>query len=49
VTGVGYIDKDYNIYDGAHVEANCTDINRAQFSYNNGVYILGTAYLYNFV
>lgn len=43
------MDKDYNIFDGAHVEMNCTDINRAQFSYNNGVFLLGAAYMYNFV
>ncbi|KAI3326316.1 glycoside hydrolase family 76 protein [Xylariaceae sp. AK1471] len=48
VVSVGLMDKDYNIYDGAHVETNCTDINRAQFSYNNGVFLLGAAYMYNF-
>lgn len=46
--GVGFMDNDYNIYDGGHVENNCTDINRAQFSYNNGVFILGAAHLYNY-
>ncbi|KAI1495420.1 glycoside hydrolase family 76 protein [Biscogniauxia marginata] len=48
VQSVGFMDSDYNIYDGAHVETNCTDINRAQFSYNNGVYLLGAAYMYNY-
>ncbi|KAI1081503.1 glycoside hydrolase family 76 protein [Whalleya microplaca] len=48
VQSVGFMDKDYNIYDGAHVETNCTDINRAQFSYNNGVYLLGAAYMWNY-
>lgn len=43
------MDSEYRIYDGAHVETNCTDINKAQFSYNNAVYILGAAYMYNFV
>lgn len=43
------MDKDYNIFDGAHVGTNCTDINRAQFSYNNAVFILGAAYMYNYV
>lgn len=46
---VGFMDSEYNIYDGAHVEHNCTDINRAQFSYNNGVFLLGAAYMYNYV
>ncbi|KAF6804889.1 glycosyl hydrolase family 76 [Colletotrichum musicola] len=45
---VGFIDADYNIFDGGHVEHNCTDINKAQFSYNNGVYLLGAAYMYNY-
>ncbi|KAK6214235.1 hypothetical protein LQW54_004662 [Pestalotiopsis sp. IQ-011] len=48
VRSVGFMDDQYNIYDGAHVETNCTDINRAQFSYNNGVYLLGAAYMYNY-
>lgn len=48
VVNIGLMDKDYNIFDGAHVETNCTDINRAQFSYNNGVFLLGAAYMYNF-
>jgi mannan endo-1,6-alpha-mannosidase len=43
------MDDDYNIYDGAHVGTNCTDINKAQFSYNNGVYLLGAAHMYNYV
>lgn len=48
--GVGFIsDPDYNIYDGAHVQHNCTDINKAQFSYNNGVFLLGAAMMYNYV
>ncbi|KAI2625655.1 glycoside hydrolase family 76 protein [Hypoxylon sp. NC1633] len=48
VESVGFMDKDYRIYDGAHIEKNCTDINRAQFSYNNAVYLLGAAYMYNY-
>lgn len=48
MTGVGFMDSDYNIYDGGHVEHNCTDINKAQFSYNNGVFLLGAAYMYNY-
>lgn len=43
------MDADYNIYDGAHVGTNCTDINKAQFSYNNGVFLLGAAHMYNYV
>ncbi|CAK7201676.1 hypothetical protein SEUCBS139899_004385 [Sporothrix eucalyptigena] len=46
-TSVGFMDADYNIYDGAHVETNCTDINKAQFSYNSAVWLLGAAYMWN--
>ncbi|KAK2074343.1 hypothetical protein P8C59_008557 [Phyllachora maydis] len=45
---VGLIDADFNIYDGGHVEHNCTDINKAQFSYNNGVYLEGAAFMFNY-
>ncbi|KAL3424275.1 glycosyl hydrolase family 76 [Phlyctema vagabunda] len=46
-TSVGLIDANYNIYDGAHIESNCTDINKIQFSYNMGVWLLGAATMYN--
>ncbi|KAI1633356.1 glycoside hydrolase family 76 protein [Biscogniauxia mediterranea] len=45
---VGYIDADYNIYDGGHVPANCTDTNRQQYSYNAAVLLLGAAHMYNY-
>ncbi|KAK3346109.1 glycosyl hydrolase family 76-domain-containing protein [Lasiosphaeria hispida] len=46
-SGVGYIDKDYNVFDGGHVEANCTDINLVQFSANAAVLLHATASMYN--
>lgn len=49
IQSVGLMDADYNIYDGAHIEHNCTDINKVQFSYNMGVWLLGAANMYNFV
>ncbi|KAF4625744.1 hypothetical protein G7Y89_g12421 [Cudoniella acicularis] len=48
ITGVGLMDADYNIYDGAHIEDNCTDINKVQFSYNMAVWLLGAANMYNY-
>ncbi|KAK4076886.1 CAZyme family GH76 [Purpureocillium lilacinum] len=46
---VNYIDHDsWNVYDGAHVENNCTDINKATFSYNAGVLLQGVAFMYNY-
>ncbi|KAM7185116.1 putative glycoside hydrolase [Naviculisporaceae sp. PSN 640] len=46
--GVGYIDEQWNIFDGAHVETNCTDINRAQFSYTAAIFLQGIGYLWDF-
>ena len=46
---VNYIDnKDWRVYDGGHVEHNCTDINRAQFSYNAALLLHGSAFMYNY-
>ncbi|KAJ6779625.1 hypothetical protein PWT90_05639 [Aphanocladium album] len=35
------------VFDGAHIEENCTDINKIEFSYGSSVYILGAAHMYN--
>ncbi|KAH8648937.1 glycoside hydrolase family 76 protein [Tricladium varicosporioides] len=48
ITNVGLMDHNYNIYDGAHIESNCTDINKVQFSYNMAVWLLGAANMYNY-
>lgn len=37
------------VYDGGHVEHNCTDINKATFSYNAAVMLQGAAFMYNYV
>ncbi|KAM7182900.1 glycoside hydrolase [Naviculisporaceae sp. PSN 640] len=45
---VKYIDTDeYRIFDGGHVEENCTNVNKVQFSLNAAVLLQGAAYLYN--
>lgn len=49
MTNVGLIDTTFNVFDGGHVEQNCTDINKAQFSINAGHLLQGAAYLYNSV
>ena len=46
---VGYIDADYNIFDGAHVEENCTDINKAPFLYTAAIFIQGLGFMHNYV
>jgi mannan endo-1,6-alpha-mannosidase len=45
---LNYIDKDWNVFDGAHVENNCTDLVRTQYSYNAALLVNSAAYLYNF-
>lgn len=49
VTGVGLMDSAWNVYDGGHVQVNCTDIFKAQFSYNAAIFLQGAAFMYNFV
>lgn len=44
---LGYVDADWNVYDGAHLP-DCTDINKAQFSYNSAMLMQGAAFLYNY-
>jgi mannan endo-1,6-alpha-mannosidase len=46
---IGFLNNEtYAVYDGAHVEDNCTDINKQEFSYNNAVFTLGAAHMYNY-
>ncbi|CAN8101808.1 unnamed protein product [Discula destructiva] len=45
---VGLIDDQYNVYDGGHVGANCTDMTRIQFSYCAAVILEGAAFMYNY-
>lgn len=48
VRKVGFIDaQNWAIYDGGHVEHDCKDINRVEFSYNNAVYMQGCAFMYS--
>lgn len=47
---VGYIEHEsWAAYDGARTEHNCTDFDKAEFSYNNAILLQGAAYMYNFV
>ena len=46
-TTIGFIDEDWNVYDGASVIQNCSEINKVQFSAYAGTYISGAAYMYN--
>lgn len=46
---IGLIDENYNVFDGAHTNYDCKDINRAQFSYNVAVLLQGSAFMWDFV
>ena len=39
----------YIVWDGATVESNCTAINGIPYTYNNGIFLLGAATMYNYV
>ncbi|KAI0024529.1 glycoside hydrolase family 76 protein [Xylariomycetidae sp. FL0641] len=45
---IKFIDADYNIYDGAGVEDDCTEVNPQQWTYNAGIFLEGAAIMYNF-
>jgi mannan endo-1,6-alpha-mannosidase len=44
---VGFIDEDWNVFDGASTTENCSSINRIQFSAFAGTYVSGVAHMYN--
>jgi mannan endo-1,6-alpha-mannosidase len=41
--GVGMIDTDFNVHDGASASHDCKDINPVTFSYSAGIYLYGAA------
>jgi mannan endo-1,6-alpha-mannosidase len=46
-TSAGFIDSDWNVFDGSDVTTNCSQINKFQFSNLAGTYITGAAHMYN--
>ncbi|PVH79010.1 glycoside hydrolase family 76 protein [Cadophora sp. DSE1049] len=46
-TSIGFIDDEYNVFDGADTTQNCSTVSKLQFSYVAGTYINGAAYMYN--
>ena len=47
-TNIGLVDSSYYIYDGSDDGINCTQINRLQWTYNAGAFLLGAANMYNY-
>ncbi|KDN66595.1 putative glycosyl hydrolase family 76 [Colletotrichum sublineola] len=48
MVGVNFITHDYYVYDGGHIQYNCTNIVPYQWTYNAGGMILGAAAMYNY-
>lgn len=46
---VGYVvlNDTANVYDGAEIDTNCTDITKIEWTYNHGIVLGGMAYMYN--
>ncbi|KAK5624330.1 hypothetical protein RRF57_000047 [Xylaria bambusicola] len=45
---VGFIDGDFNVFDGASSKADCKDTNPLTFSYSQGIYMYGAAVLFDY-
>jgi mannan endo-1,6-alpha-mannosidase len=48
-TSVGLIDDGYNVYDGSSDLTNCSTVDKLQWTYNTGLYMFGSAMMYNYV
>lgn len=47
-TSIGLIDNLYNVFDGADLLINCTEINHTQWTYNVAMYLYGAAMMQNY-
>ncbi|EFR05459.1 mannan endo-1,6-alpha-mannosidase DCW1 [Nannizzia gypsea CBS 118893] len=45
---IGLINENYQFFDGSSDTLNCTELNRLQWTYNAGIYLLGAAAMYNY-
>jgi len=49
VTEIGLVGPNYEVYDGADDNLNCTQLDHIQWTYNAGTFLLAAANMYNFV
>jgi mannan endo-1,6-alpha-mannosidase len=49
VRDVGLISSTYEVYDGTQNTDNCTTKDHTKWTYNAGIYLLGSAVMYNYV
>ena len=47
VNAVGLMSPSYQIFDGTDDTLNCSQLNHIQWTYNEGVFMLGVAAMYN--
>lgn len=47
-SSVGLISTNYDVFDGTSDLQNCTSVDKLQFTYNQGVYLFGSAMMYNY-
>ncbi|KAI1177474.1 mannan endo-1,6-alpha-mannosidase DCW1-like protein [Nemania sp. FL0916] len=45
---VGFVDGDFAVFDGASSAKECRNVNFLRFSYSQGIYMYGTAMLFNY-
>ncbi|KAK6219230.1 Vacuolar protein 8 [Pestalotiopsis sp. IQ-011] len=48
MSDIGLITDDFQVFDGAQVDSNCTELDKAQWTYNAGIFLHGSAVMYNF-
>jgi mannan endo-1,6-alpha-mannosidase len=46
---IGLMSSTYEVFDGTQDVDNCTSKDHNQWTYNNGVFILGAAAMFNYV
>jgi mannan endo-1,6-alpha-mannosidase len=49
VTEIGLIGPEYYVLDGAYEGDNCSEPNRVEWTYNNGIFLHGAAHMWNYV
>ena len=47
--GTPLLTDDYAVYDGTHVDRNCTVPEKTQWTYNVGTFLMGAVNMYNYV
>lgn len=47
VSDTGLISQDFRVFDGAGVDSNCQVLDKAQWTYNAGIFLHGSAVMYN--